>query len=61
MCETQQQVSSAAIHTEDRPSFQGLTDRYRYGLLVHCYRILGSVEDAEDTLQETYPSFVALF
>ena len=37
----------------DQDAFRELVDPYLRELQVHCYRILGSVQDAEDLLQET--------
>jgi RNA polymerase sigma-70 factor (ECF subfamily) len=36
----------------DEKAFQALVDPYRKGLHVHCYRMLGSVHDADDALQD---------
>ncbi|MFF4986299.1 RNA polymerase subunit sigma-70 [Streptosporangium saharense] len=44
----------AAARSNDAAQFALITEPYRRGLQVHCYRMLANYEDAQDLTQETF-------
>ena len=46
--------AAAATHSSEHAEFAALFERHRRELHVHCYRLMGSLQDAEDLVQETF-------
>ncbi|HEX6445683.1 MAG TPA: sigma-70 family RNA polymerase sigma factor [Streptosporangiales bacterium] len=44
----------AAAQAGDETAFTALVERHRAELRVHCYRMVGSLDEAEDLVQETF-------
>src|SRR2546430_14390021 len=51
---TPEAPAASAAGAGDESAFATLVGRHRRELHVHCYRMLGNFEEAEDAVQETF-------
>src|SRR3954470_7543948 len=51
---TGRHTDMTALELTDDAAFGALTERHRRELQVHCYRMLGSLDEAEDLTQEAF-------
>ncbi len=47
-------VTERTEQADELSDFDALTGRYQRELMAHCYRMSGSMQDAEDLVQETF-------
>ncbi len=52
--QAEDEAVATAARDGDESAFADLAERYRPELQVHCYRMLGSLEDSEDLVHDTF-------